>query len=128
MHLLLRAHVLRSAVAQLLLHAVRLVCYGPRCSIADYVLGAVSRTRLCRSSSGSYNDPAYTVPKWIVVWGKEPLPSNGDGFFGHCLVDLMKLGTKIISIDPASRGSARTTVTSTCRFARRPTPPLRSAS
>ena len=76
-------------------------CYGPRCSISDYVLGAgYPELDYAGHLPGSYQDPRYTVPKWIVVWGKEPLPSNGDGFFGHCLVDLMKLGTKIISIDP----------------------------
>ncbi len=76
-------------------------CYGPRCSIADYVLGAgYPELDYAGHLPGSYHDPAYTLSKWVVVWGKEPLPSNGDGFFGHCLVDMMKLGTKIISIDP----------------------------
>ncbi len=76
-------------------------CYGPRCSIADYVLGAgYPELDYAGHLPGSYHDPAYTLSKWVVVWGKEPLPSNGDGFFGHCLVDMMKLGTHIISIDP----------------------------
>ena len=76
-------------------------CYGPRCSIADYVLGAgYPELDYAGHLPGSYQDPRYILPKYVVVWGKEPLPSNGDGFFGHCLVDLMKLGTKIISIDP----------------------------
>ncbi|WP_418742745.1 molybdopterin-dependent oxidoreductase, partial [Enorma massiliensis] len=76
-------------------------CYGPRCSIADYVLGAgYPELDYAGHLPGSYHDPAYTLSKWVVVWGKEPLPSNGDGFFGHCLVDMMKLGSHIISIDP----------------------------
>ena len=76
-------------------------CYGPRCSIADFVLGAgYPELDYAGHLPGSYFDPAYTLSKWVVVWGKEPLPSNGDGFFGHCLVDMMKLGTKIISVDP----------------------------
>ncbi len=76
-------------------------CYGPRCSIADYVLGAgYPELDYAGHLPGSYFDPRYTLSKWVVVWGKEPLPSNGDGFFGHCLVDMMKLGTKVISIDP----------------------------
>ena len=37
----------------------------------------------------------------VVVWGNEPLASNGDGFMGHWLVDLMRLGTKLIVVDPA---------------------------
>ena len=76
-------------------------CYGPRCSISDYVLGAgYPELDYAGHLPGSYQDPAYTLSKYVVVWGKEPLPSNGDGFFGHCLVDMMKLGSKIISIDP----------------------------
>ena len=76
-------------------------CYGPRCSIADYVLGAgYPELDYAGHLPGSYFDPRYTLSKWVVVWGKEPLPSNGDGFFGHCLVDMMKLGTHIISVDP----------------------------
>ena len=76
-------------------------CYGPRCSIADYVLGAgYPELDYAGHLPGSYQDPAYTLSKYVVVWGKEPLPSNGDGFFGHCLVDMMKLGSKIISVDP----------------------------
>ncbi len=76
-------------------------CYGPRCSISDYVLGAgYPELDYAGHLPGSYHDPRYTLSKWVVVWGKEPLPSNGDGFFGHCLVDMMKLGTHIISIDP----------------------------
>ena len=76
-------------------------CYGPRCSIADYVLGAgYPELDYAGHLPGSYHDPRYTLSKWVVVWGKEPLPSNGDGFFGHCLVDMMKLGTHLISVDP----------------------------
>ncbi|MEE8723116.1 MAG: molybdopterin-dependent oxidoreductase [Eggerthellaceae bacterium] len=76
-------------------------CYGPRCSVSDYVLGAgYPELDYAGHLPGSYDDPAYTLSKYVVVWGKEPLPSNGDGFFGHCLVDMMKRGTKIISVDP----------------------------
>ncbi len=76
-------------------------CYGPRCSIADYVLGAgYPELDYAGHLPGRFDDPAYKLSKYVVVWGKEPLPSNGDGFFGHVLVDMMKLGSKIISIDP----------------------------
>ena len=76
-------------------------CYGPRCSIADYVLGAgYPELDYAGHLPGRFEDPAYKPSKWVVVWGKEPLPSNGDGFFGHVLVDMMKLGTHLISVDP----------------------------
>ena len=35
-----------------------------------------------------------------VMWGKAPLESNPDGFFGHAVVDAMRRGTRIIQIDP----------------------------
>ena len=38
--------------------------------------------------------------KYVVLWGKDPLFSNPDGFFGHTLIDIMKLGAKFIVIDP----------------------------
>ena len=49
---------------------------------------------------GGLDDPEYTLPEVVVLWGKMPLSSNGDGFFGHVLIDMMRRGTKIISIDP----------------------------
>ncbi len=48
----------------------------------------------------TYDNPAYKVPEVVVMWGKEPLPSNGDGLFGHAVIDLMKRGAKLISVDP----------------------------
>lgn len=76
-------------------------CYGPRCSVADYVLGAgYPEMDYAGHLPGGYDDPRYEIPKYIVLWGKEPLPSNGDGLFGHAVVDLMKRGSHIISIDP----------------------------
>ena len=34
------------------------------------------------------------------MWGKDPINSSPDGLFGHALVDLMKLGSKLIVVDP----------------------------
>lgn len=76
-------------------------CYGPRCAITDYILGAGYPEI---DNAGYYPDrfdnPAYKLPEYVVEWGKNPLMSNPDGFFGHSLIDMMKRGTKIISIDP----------------------------
>jgi len=49
---------------------------------------------------GRYDDPQFELPELIVFWGKEPLPSNGDGLFGHAAIDMMRRGTKLMSIDP----------------------------
>lgn len=76
-------------------------CYGPRCGIADFILGAgYPELDYAAFFPDRYDDPRYEVPKYIILWGKDPLASNPDGFFGHALVDLMKRGSKFITIDP----------------------------
>lgn len=76
-------------------------CYGPRATITNYLLGAgVPEIDSAQFFPDRYDDPRYEVPKYILIWGKDPLYSNPDGFFGHCIIDLMKRGSKIITIDP----------------------------
>lgn len=76
-------------------------CYGPRATVTNYLLGAgVPEIDSAQYLPGGYDDPQFEVPKYILVWGKDPLYSNPDGFFGHSIVDLMKRGSKIITIDP----------------------------
>ncbi len=76
-------------------------CYGPRCSVTDYILGAgYPEMDYAGYFPDRFDDPDYVMPQYIVLWGKYPLPSNGDGLFGHAVVDMMKRGSKVISIDP----------------------------
>ena len=76
-------------------------CYGPRCSVADFILGAgYPELDYAAYFPDRFDDPRYEVPKYIVLWGKDPLFSNPDGFFGHTLIDLMKRGSKFIVVDP----------------------------
>jgi anaerobic selenocysteine-containing dehydrogenase len=46
------------------------------------------------------DDPEYVIPELIIIWGNNPVKSNPDGFLGHWITDLMKLGTKVACIDP----------------------------
>ena len=76
-------------------------CYGPRCGVANFILGAgYPGLHYAAFFSDRYDDPRYVVPEYIVLWGKDPLFSNPDGFFGHALIDLMKRGSKFITVDP----------------------------
>ena len=76
-------------------------CYGPRCSVADFILGAgYPELDYAAYFPDRFDDPRWECPKYIVLWGKDPLFSNPDGFFGHTIIDLMKLGSKLIVIDP----------------------------
>lgn len=76
-------------------------CYGPRVSITTYVLGApYPEIDYAGGLPGGYDDPQYQVPELIVLWGKEPLPSNPDGLFGHSVIDLMRRGARLMTVDP----------------------------
>lgn len=76
-------------------------CYQPRSAACSCVLGAYyPEIDYAGGLEGGYDNPEYVVPEVIVAWGKEPLPSNGDGLFGHVVLDLMKKGAKLISVDP----------------------------
>ena len=76
-------------------------CYGPRTAVADYMLGAgYPELDYAAYFPDRYDDPRYEIPKYIVIWGKNPLYSSGDGFFGHAIIDLMKRGSKLITVDP----------------------------
>ena len=76
-------------------------CYGPRCSVADFILGAgYPELDYAAYFPDRFDDPRWECPKYIVLWGKDPLFSNPDGFFGHTIIDLMKLGSKLIVVDP----------------------------
>ena len=76
-------------------------CYIPRLSCSAYVLGApYPEVDYAGGLEGTYDNPEFESPEVIVLWGKDPLPSNPDGFFGHAIIDLMKRGAKLITVDP----------------------------
>ncbi len=76
-------------------------CYGPRCAIAGLILGSgYPELDYAAYFPDRYDHEGYVLPEYIILWGKDPLFSNPDGFYGHSLIDLMKRGTKIITIDP----------------------------
>lgn len=76
-------------------------CYQPRSFSSQFVLGTFyPEIDYAGGLEGGYDNPEYRVPEVIVLWGKEPLKSNPDGFFGHSVIDLMKRGAKLIMVDP----------------------------
>ena len=76
-------------------------CYQPRSMSTNMVLGgSYPEMDYAAGLPGGYDDPEYRVPECIIVWGKAPLASNGDGLFGHAVLDLMKRGAKLIVVDP----------------------------
>ncbi len=76
-------------------------CYQPRSMSCSHVLGAYyPELDYAGGLEGTYDNPVYQVPEIIVIWGKQPLASNGDGLFGHAIIDLMKRGAELVVVDP----------------------------
>lgn len=76
-------------------------CYLPRMAASVYTSGiAYTEVDYAGTLEGRYDDPMYKLPEVIVLWGKDPLPSNPDGLFGHSIIDMMKRGSKLIVVDP----------------------------
>ena len=49
-------------------------CYGPRCTIATFQLGAgYPELDYAAYFPDRYDDPRWECPKYILVWGKNPI-------------------------------------------------------
>jgi anaerobic selenocysteine-containing dehydrogenase len=77
-----------------------LACYTPRIATVETVLGDYCVFDGAQWLLGGHDDPKYRVPECIVIWGYNIPASCPDNIFGHWVIDLMKKGTKIITIDP----------------------------
>lgn len=67
-----------------------MITYGD-CPVAD--MGQFHELR--------YGNPEYVYPECVLIWGNNPIISNGDGFLGHWIVDAMRDGgTQIVTVDP----------------------------
>lgn len=75
-------------------------CYGPRIMASTAIIGAPSVADMSQFLRERYDDPRYRRPDTIIIWGTDPTVSNSDGFFGPWVVDCMKLGSKVIVVDP----------------------------
>ena len=75
-------------------------CYMPRVCGAIAPFGDFPIVDASQIHADRYNHEEWKHPECIVIWGNEPLTSNGDGFIGHWLVQCVQMGAKIIDIDP----------------------------
>ena len=75
-------------------------CYAPRVAGLIATTGAFWVADCSFQFVDRYDNPEYTVPELMIIWGNYPLASNSDGFYGHVVVDLMRRGMKTIMIDP----------------------------
>ena len=76
-------------------------CMVPRTSLAFCVCGDLPVLDASQFNEERWDHPEYVYPEVILVWGNNPIKSNGDGFLGHWIVDCMTQGgTKLITVDP----------------------------
>ena len=75
-------------------------CYTPRIVASETVLGDYCVFDGGQWMPKGHDDERYEVPETIVVWGYNIASSCPDNIFGHWAIDLMKKGSKLITIDP----------------------------
>ncbi len=75
-------------------------CMLPRAAISAAVMGDLTVVDASQFRPDRYDNPEYHRPDYIFMVGNNALKSNGDGFLGHWIVELMKRGTKLIVCDP----------------------------
>ncbi len=75
-------------------------CYTPRIAAIDTIQGDYCVFDAGQWLPDRYDDPKFKVPECMIVWGYNIHATCPDNLFGHWIVDLMKKGTKIISVDP----------------------------
>jgi anaerobic selenocysteine-containing dehydrogenase len=75
-------------------------CYLPRMTSMGVMMGRPMVADCAQMYEEGYNHPEWQAPDYMIIWGNNPLKSNADGFYGHWVIDLMRQGTKLITIDP----------------------------
>lgn len=75
-------------------------CFAPRRTTLVATMGGMEVPDCAQFFADRYENRHWKVPKCIVLWGNNPLPSNPDGFLGYWVIECMKRGTEIIVVDP----------------------------
>ncbi|ANU48314.1 dehydrogenase [Enterocloster clostridioformis] len=75
-------------------------CYLPRVALMMSTHGGFCVADAAQHFKDRYQNPQWKRPEVILIWGNNPIVSNSDGFYGHWIVDMMKLGSKLIVVDP----------------------------
>jgi anaerobic selenocysteine-containing dehydrogenase len=75
-------------------------CYTPRLGAMFATQGQYSVADCSQFLEKRYDSPEWTPPKYIIMWAQNPAAGCHDGFYGHWIIDCMKRGSKLITIDP----------------------------
>lgn len=75
-------------------------CYAPRLFGTALKSGGMFVCDYSQFFPDRYDDPRWKRPDYILVWGNNPVVANSDGTLGHWIVECMKRGSKLITVDP----------------------------
>lgn len=75
-------------------------CYIPRTFSTNLKSGALFQGDYSQFFPDRYDHPTWRHPDFVVIWGNNPVVANSDGTLGHWIVECMKRGSKLITIDP----------------------------
>lgn len=76
-------------------------CMLPRTALCYVVMGNQWVADMSQFREKRYEDDEdWVVPECIVLWGTNPVVCNSDAFLGHWIVEAMKRGSELISVDP----------------------------
>ncbi len=75
-------------------------CYLPRVSLMIMTYGGMLIADMSQFQAERYESKDWVCPECTVVWGCNPTISNPDFYMGHWVTDVMKMGCKLISIEP----------------------------
>ncbi|MCK5116947.1 MAG: molybdopterin-dependent oxidoreductase [Candidatus Aegiribacteria sp.] len=82
-------------------------CLMPRMSVTNALFGGFMVADCSQYFPKRYNDPRWRLPECILIWGSNPVDSNPDGFLGQWIVQCLKLGSRMIVVDPRETWMAR---------------------
>jgi anaerobic selenocysteine-containing dehydrogenase len=75
-------------------------CYTPRQGAMFVTNGNYTMADCAQFLEKRYEDPQWKRPNVIINWAQNPINGCFDGFFGHWIVDCLKMGSKLVVIDP----------------------------
>lgn len=75
-------------------------CLMPRMSVCASLFGGFFTADCSQYFPDRYENSSWKLPECILVWGSNPVASNPDGFLGKWLVECMKLGSRLVVVDP----------------------------
>ena len=77
-----------------------IACYAPRRFSTSLKSGGLFIADYSQYMPDRYDDPRWRRSDYILIWGNNPVVANSDGTLGHWVVECMKRGSKLITIDP----------------------------